>query len=258
MSESSRNSIKNAWSSIFDQRIGDANDDATAAGFTNREHYAARAAEIKQRLTECFSGCIIETLLDIGCNRGHFATELSALASRTIGLDIASAAAKYCKENERYTDQIEADGLKLPFATDSIDACVLLDSLTSSENAEELVREACRTLRPEGIVFIETLRHCGWIVETLRCLRATWRDLASGSVSLTTIKSSLKRSFRPSLDTAKIKRPSTRRLLATLRTAGIKKLNIREHRCYGVFPGERVIIFGQKGVSGNAKNASLR
>ena len=128
MNELSRKIPVPTWRLKFDQQIRNSHDDAKSAGFTNTNLYSARARTIKQGLSECFKGHKSNILVDVGCNRGHFAHELARYATLTIGLDFASAAPQYCKENNRYTYQIEADGEHLPFSSESIAATIASSS----------------------------------------------------------------------------------------------------------------------------------
>ncbi len=106
-------------------------------------------------------------ILDVCCGGGAFAQALSSHwgQAEITGLDHNPSAPEYAADGSqlRFT---AGDALKLPFAADSFDVCVNLQSLHhfSPEQVVQVVREACRVARRIFIFDLRRTLYGPWFV----------------------------------------------------------------------------------------------
>lgn len=92
------------------------------------------------------------SVLDLGCGTGAVSKELSRWAE-PIGLDMSPLALGFCRQRGQ-SCLVQADGIELPFAPDSIDGIVALDVFEHIKDHERAFSEANRILRPGGALVL--------------------------------------------------------------------------------------------------------
>jgi SAM-dependent methyltransferase len=103
---------------------------------------------LKQRVG---NGCD-SRILDLGCGTGVVLRELQGW-SEPVGLDMSMIALTYCK-SRGLGQVVQGDGVKLPFAPQSIDAVVGLDIFEHIEDDAGAFREVFRVLKPGGTLVL--------------------------------------------------------------------------------------------------------
>jgi SAM-dependent methyltransferase len=92
--------------------------------------------------------------VDVGCSTGFLADELWLTGCRVIGLDIDVPGLVHA--NQRFGDRVEflcADGSRMPFPDASIDIVVFNQVYEHVVDADGVMSEIRRVLRPDGMVF---------------------------------------------------------------------------------------------------------
>ncbi|MGR3802316.1 class I SAM-dependent DNA methyltransferase [Marinibacterium profundimaris] len=96
-----------------------------------------------------------DSVLDIGCGTGLFGQAMAGRgAFRLVGLDISDESLRLAKDTGVYAELTEHDlqVLPLPVADDTMDAAASVGVLTYLEDAGAMLRDACRCVRPGGII----------------------------------------------------------------------------------------------------------
>jgi len=119
-----------------------------------------------------------EAILDLACGQGFFAREFAKLGAKVIGVDIAPELIAIAKQDRSSTFSLRDNNLtkqvaefkkmldrsveyhvsqahKLDFLhNQSVDKITIILSLQNVENANEVIKEVSRVLRPKGKLFI--------------------------------------------------------------------------------------------------------
>ncbi|TYC48671.1 methyltransferase domain-containing protein [Rhodobacterales bacterium] len=94
-------------------------------------------------------------VLDVGCGTGLVSEALKRQANYRIdGLDISPASLKRAGERSTYEDLVchDLQKLPLPVESDAYDAAISVGVLTYIEDAPDLLRDLCRTVRSDGVI----------------------------------------------------------------------------------------------------------
>lgn len=111
-------------------------------------------------------------LLEIGCGTAHFGLALAEQGVRVVGCDPAHAMLRAARERvPPLVGLVQADGLRLPFASGAFDAAVLVAVLEFVADPVALLREARRVAR-RRVVVVTVNR---WSYLALRRSVAGWR-----------------------------------------------------------------------------------
>ncbi len=103
------------------------------------------------RLVEAKRG---EIILDLACGQGFFAREFAKSGAKVIGVDIAPELINIAKQ-EKSVEYHVSEAHKLDFLQNAtIDKALIVLSLQNIENAQEVIQEANRVLKPKGKLFI--------------------------------------------------------------------------------------------------------
>lgn len=94
-------------------------------------------------------------LVDLACGAGLLAPHIQGLGYRHVGLDITASALR--QAGEHGVVPIRADVLHLPLADGFADVVVAGEILEHVPDLPRAVAEACRLLRPGGVLVLDTL-----------------------------------------------------------------------------------------------------
>lgn len=109
-------------------------------------------------------------VLDFGCGNGFIAHHLSSILQTTVvGLDVRNA-------SETPIEFVPFDGQRLPFENNSFDVVLFCYVLHHAPDAVELLKEARRVLRAEGLVIVyEDIPRRWWDRQVCRTHNLKWR-----------------------------------------------------------------------------------
>lgn len=94
-------------------------------------------------------------ILDVGCGTGLFGTALKASGFFKItGIDLSEESLKYATETGDYEALMCCDLQQppLPLPDNSMDGAACVGVLTYIEDAEALLRDLCRVVKPRGVI----------------------------------------------------------------------------------------------------------
>jgi 2-polyprenyl-6-hydroxyphenyl methylase/3-demethylubiquinone-9 3-methyltransferase len=94
-------------------------------------------------------------LADLGCGGGLLAPRAEALGYRHVGIDLVGSALGLARK--RGIAPIRGDVLHLPLADECADVVVAGEILEHVPDLDAAVAEACRLLRPGGLLVLDTL-----------------------------------------------------------------------------------------------------
>ncbi|TAJ23042.1 MAG: class I SAM-dependent methyltransferase [Nitrospirae bacterium] len=123
------------------------------------EHYSTFANYLGRY---AFAGRFVgphATVLDVGCGCGYGSAYLTDAPGRTVlGVDRSVEGAGYARKryNSRRLEFITADATALPVTTGSLDAVVALEMIEHVADADAVVREVWRVLKPQGVFVVST------------------------------------------------------------------------------------------------------
>ena len=99
-------------------------------------------------------------LLDLACGGGLLAPHVAGKGHRHVGLDLSATALPHARAHG--VVPVRGDVLRLPFADEVADVVVAGEVLEHVREPLELVSEACRVLRPGGVLVIDTIAATRW------------------------------------------------------------------------------------------------
>ena len=93
-------------------------------------------------------------ILDLACGPGNSSYLLSEGAQMVVGLDLSQSMLEASRERcaARNVTFVQGDGLRLPFASGTFDACYSSFCFAHIFRARQMIREMTRILRPSGIL----------------------------------------------------------------------------------------------------------
>jgi 2-polyprenyl-6-hydroxyphenyl methylase/3-demethylubiquinone-9 3-methyltransferase len=94
-------------------------------------------------------------LIDLGCGAGLLAPHVSHLGYRHVGLDITASALRQARDHG--VGPVRTDVLTLPLPDGMADVVVAGEILEHVTDLRRAVAEACRILRPGGVLVLDTL-----------------------------------------------------------------------------------------------------
>lgn len=97
-------------------------------------------------------------VLDIGCGAGYGTAELAAQATQATGIDLSPAAVAHAQETYRrdHLRFLAASATALPFQDASFDLITAFEVIEHLTQWQDLLREARRVLRPDGVFLVST------------------------------------------------------------------------------------------------------
>lgn len=121
--------------------------------------------ERKDRVIECV-GAHAGVLLDVGCGSGVMSRELARVASKYIGVDVASGMVEMAKAAMRDLHNVQfyvGDATKIDLPDGSVDTICAIGLLEYLAEPETALREMRRVLRPGGrLVSSVPYRYAPW------------------------------------------------------------------------------------------------
>ncbi len=89
-------------------------------------------------------------VLDFGCGLGGFLEGLGELGEKVFPADISVESLAHCTDRG-YPGGVVSDGYALPYEDESFDLVCMFDAIEHIEDAERVLREIKRVLRPGGL-----------------------------------------------------------------------------------------------------------
>ena len=99
-------------------------------------------------------------LLDLACGGGLLAPHVAGKGHRHVGLDLSRSALPQARDHG--VVPVRGDVLRLPFGDEVADVVVAGEVLEHVQEPLELVSEACRVLRPGGVLVLDTIAATRW------------------------------------------------------------------------------------------------
>jgi 2-polyprenyl-6-hydroxyphenyl methylase/3-demethylubiquinone-9 3-methyltransferase len=99
-------------------------------------------------------------LLDLACGGGLLAPHVEGKGHRHVGLDLSPTALPQARAHG--VVPVRGDVLRLPFADAVADVVVAGEVLEHVQEPLELLSEACRVLRPGGVMVLDTIAATRW------------------------------------------------------------------------------------------------
>ncbi len=97
-------------------------------------------------------------VLDLGCGSGYGSSLIAGDASRVVGLDVSPEAVQYSRENFSAPNlyYLVSDAAQTGLASSRFDVVVCFEVIEHLARQENLVEEACRLLKPDGMLVVST------------------------------------------------------------------------------------------------------
>ena len=107
----------------------------------------------------------VDKLLDLGCGDGYSTKILAAAlkAKRSFGIDIASEAVKMAKESDINAIQLDIDESNFPYPVNYFDFIFCGNIIELVADADHLLSEVKRTLKPNGICLVTFPNIASWL-----------------------------------------------------------------------------------------------
>ncbi|MBS0604200.1 MAG: 3-demethylubiquinone-9 3-O-methyltransferase [Verrucomicrobia bacterium] len=107
-------------------------------------------------------------ILDIGCGAGFLTNALASEGHRVTGIDLSAKSLSVAEKRDtsKTVRYMQLDAFALPFPEQSFDVICAMDFLEHVEMPGQIVREAARLLRPNGLFFFHTFNRnlLSWLV----------------------------------------------------------------------------------------------
>ena len=103
-------------------------------------------------LTEvCPSGRQVK-VLDVACGTGALSRRLVEAGFSVTGVDFSFQSLRLLSQTNRKIPVVQADSIRLPFASSAFDVVTCMGAWRHFPNAQGVLQEICRVLRPRGIL----------------------------------------------------------------------------------------------------------
>lgn len=102
---------------------------------------------------------ITGNILDVGCGSGFLSNALAQEGFQVTGVDLCREKLKEAKTQDATNSvrYILANPLCLPFRPSTFDVVTAMDILETSDNADQVINEMSRVLKPGGLFFYHTI-----------------------------------------------------------------------------------------------------
>jgi ubiquinone/menaquinone biosynthesis C-methylase UbiE len=103
-------------------------------------------------------------VLDIGCGFGDFLSHVEKDGAQVCGIDISDYALKEARKRVvGKLQKIDVGKEALPFRNNYFDVVTIFDVVEHLESPELVLNESFRTLKNNGLIFLTTPNHQGWL-----------------------------------------------------------------------------------------------
>lgn len=104
------------------------------------------------------------SLLDIGCGGGFLSNKMSEIGMNVIGIDISEESLKIARQFDltKKATYLNANAYQLPFSDSTFDVITCMDFLEHVESPQQVIKEAHRVLKPNGLFFYHTFNR-NWL-----------------------------------------------------------------------------------------------
>lgn len=99
-------------------------------------------------------------LLDLGCGAGLLAPHVARLGYRHVGVDLVTVSLDLARRHG--VVPVRADVHRLPHANESVDVVSAGEILEHVPDPSTVLSEACRVLRPGGLLVLDTINDTWW------------------------------------------------------------------------------------------------
>ncbi|HEY7224392.1 MAG TPA: bifunctional 2-polyprenyl-6-hydroxyphenol methylase/3-demethylubiquinol 3-O-methyltransferase UbiG [Micromonosporaceae bacterium] len=99
-------------------------------------------------------------LADLGCGAGLLAPHVAGLGYRHVGLDLVPRSLRQARDHA--VQPVRADVHRLPLRDASVDVVSAGEILEHVPDPSTVVSEACRVLRPGGLLVLDTINATRW------------------------------------------------------------------------------------------------
>jgi 2-polyprenyl-6-hydroxyphenyl methylase/3-demethylubiquinone-9 3-methyltransferase len=99
-------------------------------------------------------------LVDVACGGGLMALEVDRLGYRHVGVDLSPTAVRVAQQQGVHV--VRGDATRLPLDDGCADVVVAGEVLEHVTDAQALVAEVCRVLRPGGALVLDTIAATWW------------------------------------------------------------------------------------------------
>ncbi|MBI4345971.1 MAG: class I SAM-dependent methyltransferase [Elusimicrobia bacterium] len=120
-------------------------------------HYAT-SADVVRRSVRLRAADVV---LDLGGGTGGVGALIRGAVRRAIVVEPDAALVRRGSERSEHIQFVRADGTRLPIRAASIDVMLIIEVLHHVEDADAVLRESARVLRPGGRILIEEAEFVG-------------------------------------------------------------------------------------------------
>jgi ubiquinone/menaquinone biosynthesis C-methylase UbiE len=117
-----------------------------------------------------------DRILEAGCGTGHWLAALAPAARQSHGLDFSAGMLNQARQRDQPLDLVRARAGSPPYAGEAFDLVLCVNAIHHFRDAAGFVQEACRLLRPGGVLGIigtnPDCRRDRWYVYD--CFEGTW------------------------------------------------------------------------------------
>lgn len=99
-------------------------------------------------------------LVDLGCGAGLLAPHVAGLGYRHVGVDLVPVSLDLAREHG--VEPVRSDVHRLPFSDGSVDVVSAGEILEHVADPSTVASEACRILRPGGLLVLDTINATRW------------------------------------------------------------------------------------------------
>jgi 2-polyprenyl-6-hydroxyphenyl methylase/3-demethylubiquinone-9 3-methyltransferase len=107
-------------------------------------------------------------VLDIGCGGGFLTNPMAKGGLDVTAVDVSKESLAIAKkyDSTQTVKYMEADGYHLPFADHTFDVVTCMDMLEHVDRPGDVIKEAARVLKPQGLFFYHTFNRTflGWFI----------------------------------------------------------------------------------------------